>query len=78
MTKKEKEAKELLDKRAKAFKEKQKRMKELEKEIEEMKELINEKVKDPAIRRRNSIQAYSDLKVLQQLRERPDDAEEEK
>ena len=63
MTKKEKEAKELLDKRAKAFKEKQKRMKELGKEIEEMKELVNEKVKDPTIRRRNSIQSYSDLIV---------------
>lgn len=30
-------------------------MKELEKEIEEMKVLVTEKVKDPAIVRRNSI-----------------------
>ena len=43
---------------------KQKRMKELAKEIEEMKEMINEKVKDPAIIRRNSIQAFSDLAII--------------
>ena len=63
MTKKEKEAKEAQDRRAKAFKEKQKRMKELDKEIEEMKELVNEKVKDPTVKRRNSIQAYCDLQT---------------
>ena len=61
---KEKDAMELQVKRSKAFKEKQKRMKELAKEIEEMKEMINEKVKDPAIIRRNSIQAFSDLAII--------------
>ena len=64
MTKKEKDAMELQVKRSKAFKEKQKRMKELAKEIEEMKEMVNEKVKDLAIIRRNSIQAFSDLAII--------------
>ena len=60
MTKKEKEARELQDKKQKAFKEKQKRMKELQREVEEMQALVREKVKDPAIRRRNTIAAYGE------------------
>ena len=73
LTKKEKEAKEAMDKRQKAFKEKQKRMKELEKEIEEMQELVREKIKNPDIKRRNSLTSFREMlpKEEQKMEELP-------
>ena len=61
LTKKEKEAKELLDKKQKAFREKQKRMKELEKEIEEMQQLVFIQIKDPAIKRRHTLTSFREM-----------------
>lgn len=61
LTKKEKEAKELLDKKQKQFKEKQKRLKELEKEIVEMQELVFSKIKDPAIKRRHTLTSFREM-----------------
>ena len=58
MTKKEKEAQELKDKKAKAIKERQKRMKELDKEIEEMKEMVR---KEHSIKRRNTITSFYEM-----------------
>ena len=55
MTKKEKEAKELADKKIAAEKDRAKRMKELDKEVEEMKELVRKEVREPAKKRRNSL-----------------------
>ena len=61
MSKKEKEAKENMDKRQKLFREKQKRMKELEKEIEEMQQLVFKQILDPQLKRRHTLTSFREM-----------------
>lgn len=59
LTKKEREAKEAHDRMVRQLREQQKRMKELEKDVEAMQQLVYDKIKNPNIKRRNSITDFS-------------------
>jgi len=61
MTKKEKEAREAIERKKIEFKEKQKRMKELEKEIEQMQKEVFAAVKDPNIKRRHTVTSFVEM-----------------
>ena len=69
ITKKEKEAKELKEKQQRAFEKKKLRMQQLQKEIEEMEQLVKDKIKEPSVKRRNSLTSFYEMMSIDQQKQ---------